>query len=372
MNSISVLAPGRINIIGEHTDYNDGLVLPATINKGTRFRITKNGTASEVNFSAKNVNQTYQFNLYNIQRHSSGWQNYVIGVVAEILKLNKSLKGFDAEFEGDVPIGSGLSSSASLECGLAYGLNQLFDLELDPWQLITLCQAAEHNYVGTKCGIMDQFASIMGRKDRVMLLDCRSLKYNYFPLDLQKFQLILLNTNVTHALANSAYNTRITECKEAVDRINKIGHNLRSLRDISLELLEKSKHVLDQNHYLRCKHVITENDRVLRASKALKENNFEELGQLMYQSHLSLKKDYEVSCEELDFLVDYTKDKDYILGSRMMGGGFGGCTINLVEKSRIADLKAQVKIAYEEKFKTEMSIYELSIEHGTACNSSSI
>jgi len=357
-------APGRINLIGEHTDYNEGFVLPAAIDKTTVVKLKKNEHSSVCHFVAKNVNQSYDFDLNDYQPISSGWQNYVMGVVAELQKLGANLSGFDCEFEGNVPIGSGMSSSAALECSLAYGLNELFDLGFDKWQLIKAAQMAEHHFVGIKCGIMDQFASVMGKKNQVMRLDCRSLEFEYFPLDLGNYQLLLLNTNVSHQLADSEYNKRRTECEEGVAILKQKYPQVQSLRDATYEMLLTMMPKMPGNVASRCRHIITENARVITATNALIEKNFTTLGNLLYQSHDSLQNDYQVSCKELDYLVQQSKDKSYILGSRMMGGGFGGCTINLIEKQFVPAYIEEISIDYHQQFGIELTPYSVSIENG--------
>ena len=358
-------APGRINIIGEHTDYNDGFVLPASIDKGCTFKLEANVNPDMVSVRADNMGETFEFNLKNFEPlQSGGWPNYVMGVVHELQKLGAEVKGFVGSFNGNVPIGSGMSSSAALECSLAIGLNALFNLNLDKWQLIKASQMAEHNYVGIKCGIMDQFTSVMGKKDQVVLLDCRSLEYEYHPLKLGNYQLLLLNTNVSHELASSEYNTRRAECQEGVKLINRSYKNVQSLRDSDMKMLKAIQPLSDGNVFQRCRHVIKENDRVIKAIRALGENDLVHLGQLLYQSHQSLSGDYQVSCRELDFLVDFTKDIDFVLGSRMMGGGFGGCTINIVIKNKVDEFVEKASLAYQSIFGIELTPYEVSIEDG--------
>jgi len=362
--SITSQAPGRINIIGEHTDYNEGFVLPAAIDKKTVFTLKENGTKDRANIHAIDVAETYSFSLNNFQPIEAGWQNYVMGVVSELQKLGANLPGFDGQFEGNVPIGGGMSSSAALTCSLAYGLNELFALGLDKWQLIKAAQMAEHNFAKTKCGIMDQFASMMGKQNQVMLLDCRSLEFSYFPFDLGDYQLLLLNTNVTHSLAASGYNTRRDECELGVSTIQKSFPHVKSLRDVSLEMLQQCREAMPATIFKRCQHIITENARVLEATVALKKKDFQRLGDLMYQSHQSLQDDYAVSCPELDYLVHETRDKDYILGSRMMGGGFGGCTLSIIEKKQAARFIALAADHYRKQFGMELSPYSVSIENG--------
>lgn len=364
IQEITAYSRGRINIIGEHTDYNDGFVLPAAIDKKTVVTIRRNGDDSICNITAENKSESHQFDLKNYSRIKSGWQNYVMGVVHELEKIGGKLKGFDASFSGDVPIGSGMSSSAALECSFAYALNELFELGFDKMQMIKASQMAEHNFVGIKCGIMDQFASMMGRKDKVMLLDCRSLEYQYFPLELGEHQLLLLNTNVSHSLADSAYNERRAQCQEGLQILKKQSSDVKSLRDVTKEMLEEVKSSMNPIVYNRCKHVVGENQRVLAATAAMRYGQLEELGKLIYASHHSLQHDYEVSCKELDFLVEETKDKAFILGSRMMGAGFGGCTINLIDKQFVSGFIAEITEKYFEKYKIELTPFEVSIEDG--------
>lgn len=364
LESIEVQSPGRINIIGEHTDYNDGFVLPAAVDKKTVFRLRRNGTFGQCSITALNLGESITFDLGHFSRQNSGWPNYVLGVVHELQNLGARLEGFDGNFEGDVPIGSGMSSSAALECSLAFALNELFALGFDRWQLIRASQMAEHHFVGIKCGIMDQFASMMGRKNEVMLLDCRSLEFHYFPLELGRYQLLLLNTNVSHALASSEYNTRRAECEEGVDFLKRVYPEIRNLRDVSLDQLNREQYRMPERIYRRCRHVVSENARVLEATEVLKAGDFDRLGTLIYQSHDSLQHDYEVSCPELDFLVEQTKDKLYISGSRMMGGGFGGCTINLIESARTENFIDEISGRYEAAFGRSLSPYTVSIEDG--------
>lgn len=362
--AITVQAPGRINIIGEHTDYNNGFVLPAAIDKKTVFQIQTNNTASQVNVYAANVKERFSFQLTDFQPLSSGWQNYVMGVVHELQQLGAKMTGFDCKFEGDVPIGSGMSSSASLECSLAYGLNELFNLGFDKWQLIKAAQMAEHHFVGIKCGIMDQFASMMGKTNQVMLLDCRSLEFQYYPLELGAYEILLLNTKVTHSLADSQYNQRRADCEEGVKLIQKTHPKVNSLRDVSDKMLLSLKHKLPERIHRRCHHVIMENHRVIKAAAALTKGQHNELGQLLYQSHLSLQNNYEVSCPELDFLVQHTFEKDFVLGSRMMGGGFGGCTINIVDRKLTPTFIEKISQAYHRQFGIDLEVYKVSIEDG--------
>ncbi len=361
---VIVQAPGRINIIGDHTDYNDGFVLPAAVDKKTVMKVSLNGTLSTVNLTALNFDEHFTFDLSEFQPLASGWQNYLMGVVSELQALGARLQGFDAVFRGDVPIGSGMSSSASLECSLAFALNQLFDLGHDRPVLAKVGQQAEHHFVGMKCGIMDQFASVMGKKDQVLLLDCRSLEYQYYPASMNPYTIVLLNSNVTHELASSEYNTRREECEESIELLKAHNPNLINLRDLSLSKLEEFKSSLPDILYHRCRHVLSENDRVLKTTTALADANFAAVGKLLYGSHHSLRNDYQVSCEEIDFLVDQTKALDYVLGSRMMGGGFGGCTISLVHQDKVEVFIDLMDQKYFECHARHITPYLVSIEDG--------
>lgn len=357
-------SPGRINLIGEHTDYNDGFVLPAAIDKTTTVRLWLNGSESRCTFTAGNVGESYTFDLNQIQPLERGWQNYVMGVVAELQNIGAEFKGFDCQFEGDVPIGSGMSSSAALECSLAFGLNELFALGFDRWQLIKASQKAEHNYVGIMSGIMDQFASMMGKANHAMLLDCRSLEFEYFPLELGNYELLLLNTNVSHALADSAYNKRRQECEEGVAVLSQSFPEVRALRDAKLDMLAQVKTSLSPEAYKRSYHVITEIERVFKTTEALKQHDFQQVGANLYASHHSLQHDFEVSCEELDFLVDLSQTVPYVLGSRMMGGGFGGCTLNLIEKEAVPTFIELASEQYRTKFGVDLTPYQVLVGDG--------
>ncbi len=353
---------GRINLIGEHTDYNEGWVLPASIDKYTTVLLSKNDKGFSSAFSL-DFNQTYEFIFDTKQKHQ-GWESYILGVVIEMKKKGASIEHFDVLITGDVPLGAGLSSSASLECALALGLNELFSCNFSKKELAHICQMAEHHFAGVQCGIMDQFASIMGKENHCLFLDCKTLDVEYIPLDLKNYTLLLCNTNVSHSLADSEYNTRRKQCEEGVHILQKINPNINSLRDISISFLYEHKNELKDIIFQRCLYVIEENERVHQSIIALKNNNINALGQLMYKSHQGLSKKYEVSCEELDFLVDVTLDKKYILGARMMGGGFGGCTINIIQKNKINEFVQETNEKYYKRFKKEITPYIVTIGNG--------
>lgn len=356
-------SPGRINLIGEHTDYNQGFVLPAAIDKYIYLGFAKNasGTCRVYSLDFKEE-ETFSLNELKPRK---GWINFVMGVAAQLLQAGHKLEGFDCVFGGDIPIGAGLSSSAALENGVGLGLSELFELNIKKLDLVRYSQQAEHAFAGVNCGIMDMFASMMGKKDQVIRLDCRSLEHSYFPLELGDFQLLLCNTKVAHTLAESAYNKRREECQEGVSQVKQRFPEVKSLRDVTPQMLEKAKGEMAPLVYQRCAYVIRENERVITTCLALADDDLEAVGHLLYGSHKGLSEAYEVSCPELDFLVDYTRDLPYVLGARMMGGGFGGCTLNLLKKSATKEFIASITGAYLEKFGLQMETYEVNVADGT-------
>jgi galactokinase len=362
---IIVRSPGRVNIIGEHTDYNDGFVLPAAIDKAAYLAISVRDD-DEIHLWADDLQEDCTINLQEIKpAGKNNWPNYILGVVAQFHKKEIALKGFNAVLKSDVPIGAGVSSSAAIECATAFALNELFQAGLHRRELILMAQKAEHEYAGVMCGIMDQFASLMGKKDKVIKLDCRSLAYDYVPFKLGGIKILLLNTNVKHSLASSEYNTRRKECEEGVKWIRDQLPEVYSLRDVSRPMLEQF--VLPKNElvYRRCLFVVEEIERLLKGCEDLEQGNIDSLGQKMLATHAGLSKQYEVSCKELNFLVDQVKGDPGVLGARMMGGGFGGCTINLVKEEAIERLIAMIKDSYEEEMGLPLTYYVASIEDGT-------
>ncbi len=361
-----ILSPGRINFIGEHTDYNNGFVLPTAIDKKVIFSFEKNGTDTQCKVYSATYDKILDFELNSLKPSDNEWENYILGVISELLKITDRVRGFNCIIKSELPIGAGVSSSAALECGLAFGLNKLFDLELPKITLVELSQRAEHNYVGTKCGIMDQFASIMSEEGKVILLDCMSQVHRLIAANFEPYKILLLNTNVSHNLASSEYNTRREECEEVVAIISSKYKNVRSLRDINKSILKEFKKELSPKLMQRASYVIEENGRVLQASESLEKGNLKRFGELMYQSHRGLQHQYEVSCKELDFLVDFSENKDQIIGSRMMGGGFGGCTINLIHENSIDDYVSTVKKAYKDRFKIDLTSFITVPSQGTS------
>lgn len=348
--AVFVESPGRINLIGEHTDYNHGFVMPTAIDKKIYFELRKNDTPASCFIYSETFNSRLNFDLKTIEKSSSTWENYILGVVNELQKRGKKLEGFDCFIKSELSIGAGISSSAALECGLASGLNKLFELNLSKQEIVNLSQAAENNFVGSQCGIMDQYASVMSTKDHLILLDCLSLEAEFIPANFKSCKILLINSRVSHSIADSEYNTRRKECESGLKIIQDQYEEIATLRDVTLELLASCKPRLSEKQYNRVLYVLQENIRVLEAANFMKLGNLQAFGKLMYQSHYGLRDLYEVSCKELDFLVEFSEEKDFIYGSRMMGGGFGGCTINLIEEAHIANFSAEVKIAYQKEF----------------------
>ncbi|CAM3590060.1 galactokinase [Zobellia roscoffensis] len=360
-----ISSPGRINLIGEHTDYNMGYVLPTAIEKNITFSFKKNGSDNQCHVYSKTYDTGFEIDLNTIAVSKVEWENYILGVLNEISKRTDKVRGFDCIVESNLPTGSGLSSSAALECGLAFGLNEMFDLGLSKIEMVQLSQTAEHTYVGTQCGIMDQFASVMSEAGNVILLDCRSLEYKHIPIDLNPYKIILLNTKVSHNLASSEYNTRKQECEQGVAVIQKKNSNVKSLRDVDEEMLLAFKDDMNPIVYNRCSFIVKENDRVLEMVEALKQNNLKEVGQILYKAHDGISKEYEVSCPESDFLVDFSKNNNQVLGARQTGGGFGGCTLNIVHESAVGDFVSAATKAYKDKFDITLEAFEVRPSGGT-------
>ncbi len=361
---LMIKSPGRINLIGEHTDYNDGFVFPATIDKYIYVAIAKSGKSYSSAYSI-DFDESIVIDLNKLVKTEKGsWKNYVIGVVAGIVEKTNLQDNFNLVFGGDIPIGAGLSSSAALENGIVYGLNKLFDLELDSNEMMNISIEAEHNFAGVNCGIMDQFSNLHGKKDNAILLDCADLSYKHIPIQLDKYSLLLINTNVKHQLSDSPYNQRKQACKTGFETIKKHYPAISSLSRATIEQLDSVKSGVTEEVYNRCLYVIEENARVLKAKKAMEQRDWKELGKQLFDSHKGLSELYEVSCDELDFLVDLAKQEQGVLGSRMMGGGFGGCTINLIETISIDRFIDKVKFEYREKYGHYPDFYPVNIVDG--------
>jgi len=357
---LMVFAPGRINLIGEHTDYNDGYVFPAAINKGIVLAIQKNDRNLSTVF-AINKNDFYEFELKNIKPiKNGGWRNYILGVISGILDLGYKLENFDVAFAGNVPGGAGLSSSAALENSVVFALNELFNLNLTKKQMIFISQKAEHDFAGVKCGIMDQYASMFGLKKSALLLDCKTVSSTPFKINFKDYKLMLINTNVKHDLSESAYNDRRVVCEAVSKKLN-----ISALREATVEDLNNIKEQLKEENYQKALYVIEENLRVHEFAKHTDKGNLEMLGKLLNQSHHGLSKKYKVSCEELDFLATLARDNPNVLGARMMGGGFGGCTINLVLKSEFKKFKKEVSNKFQKKFGRACTVYKVKLSQGT-------
>ncbi len=357
-------SPGRINLIGEHTDYNGGFVFPGAVDKGMIIEIKPNGTDLVKAYSI-DLKDYVEFGLNEEDAPRASWARYIFGVCREMIKRGVEVKGFNTAFAGDVPLGAGMSSSAALESAYAYAINDLFgDNKIDKFELAKVGQATEHNYIGVKCGIMDQFASVFGKEGSLMRLDCRSLEYQYFPFKPEGYRLVLVDSVVKHELASSAYNKRRQSCENVVAAIAKKHEGVEFLRDCTLEMLAEVKEEVSAEDYMRAEYVIEEIQRVLDVCDALEKGDYETVGQKMYETHHGMSKKYEVSCEELDFLNDVAFDCG-VTGSRVMGGGFGGCTINLVKNELYETFITTAKERFKEKFGRSPKVYDVVISDGS-------
>jgi galactokinase len=356
-------SPGRINLIGEHTDYNGGFVLPGAIDKAMYAVIKPNGT-DKVRAYALDLNESSEFGLKEEDKPKEGWAKFIFGVCREMIKKGKEIPGFDIIISGDVPLGAGMSSSAALESAVGFALNDQYKLGFNRQELALIGQATEHNYVGVKCGIMDQFASCLGKEGSLIRLDCRSLEYEYVPFSPKGYQLVLINTCVEHNLAvGGEYNKRRESCERVVAEIAKNHPEVKLLRDTNLDQLKEVKDKVDETDYIRSEFVIEEIQRLLDTCEALKKDDYETVGKKMYETHEGLSKKYTVSCPELDFLNDQAK-KYGVTGSRVMGGGFGGCTINLVKEDKVGEFIKKATEAYEKQFNLKAKVYDVVIQDG--------
>lgn len=360
----TVLSPGRINIIGEHIDYNDGYVLPAAIDKVICFAFEKNNTKTS-KIIAIDLNEEFEIDLtQEVKLSDVVWTNYIRGVIKQLQDNGFSFDGFNCVFSSNIPVGSGLSSSAALECGMIFGIKSLFDLKIEKKDISLLGQKAEH-WVGINCGIMDQFSSVHGLENKVIQLDCNNLDFEYHNADFKDYSLILFDSNVKHSLFTSEYNTRRIECEEGLSIIKSHFPEVKSFRDATEEQVLSLKDKMTEKVFSRVHFVVKEINRVIKACKALDEGNIELLGKLLFETHYGLSQEYEVSCEELDMLVDTAKEDDAIVGSRLMGGGFGGCTINLVKKGNENEVKRKFSKLYLDTFGIELKFYDVKISNGT-------
>ena len=355
-------SPGRINLIGEHTDYNGGFVFPGAIDKGMVAELKINGT-DKVRAYSIDLKDYVEFGLNEEDAPRASWARYIFGVCREIIKRGGKIAGFNTACAGDVPLGAGMSSSAALESTYAFALNDMFNCGIDKFELAKIGQATEHNYCGVNCGIMDQFASVFGKAGHLIRLDCRSLEYQYFPFKPEGYRLVLLDSVVKHELASSAYNDRRKSCENVVAAIQKEHPHVEFLRDANMSMLDEVKEEVSAEDYMRAEYVIGEVQRVLDVCDALEQGDYETVGQKMYETHHGMSKLYEVSCEELDFLNDIAKECG-VTGSRVMGGGFGGCTINLVKDELYDAFVEKAKAEYKTKFGRLPKVYDVVIADG--------
>jgi galactokinase len=359
------LAPGRINIIGEHVDYSDGFVLPAAIDKYICFAVKKVDHSESCTFFAKDFNDSFSFSISQKQIPvSQTWVNYLLGVFNVIQESGKEIGGLQIAFSSTIPMGSGLSSSAALECGFAFILNQIFDLNLTKKDLALIGQKSEHTFVGVKCGIMDQFASVFGKQHQVIMLDCNSLEHQYFEANIEGYSLVLFDSCVKHTHLTSGYNDRRKEVDKGKKILWKNFPEVEKFRDFSFSMLDEVRAEIGETSYKRCLYLLKEIKRVEKAAKALSEGDVKYLGTLLTETHSGLSTEFEVSCEELDFMVEETLKENGVLGARIMGGGFGGCSINLIKNENVDDVIEKIAQKYKVDFGIEMRVYRVKISDG--------
>ena len=360
---LMVKSPGRINLIGEHTDYNNGFVLPAAIDKFILVAIQKRDD-DEIHLYSNEFKETAATTLQNLTTPGKQWPVYILGVVDQLQKARHKVGGFNLIVDGDVPIGAGMSSSAAVECASIFALNELFDLGIYKMDMVKMAQKAEHEFARVMCGIMDQFASMFGKEGMVINLDCETLKYEYVPIDLNGLTILLFDSGVKHSLASSEYNVRRQQCETGVNLVQKGEPQVKSLRNVTMPMLEK--YVKDELIFKRCKYVVEEIARLQIACEDLKNGAMQAFGKKMFATHEGLKNLYEVSCTELDVLVDAVKNNPDVLGARLMGGGFGGCTINLVKEAAAEEIIKQTTEKYKQQTGKDLTTYRVAIKNGTA------
>ncbi|MCX6331354.1 MAG: galactokinase [Bacteroidetes bacterium] len=371
--TLVVQSPGRINLIGEHTDYNHGFVLPAAIDKCVEVAVAKR-TDGTIHMYALDLNELVILQANALQPHPTTWVNYIIGVVVQAQKYLASSShelnnGFDICLQGDIPIGAGLSSSAAVECAVLFALNEMYALRLTKMQMALMTQQSEHEFAGVKCGIMDMYASLHGKKDQVMLLDCANLESTYYPLVLKGYQIVLLDTQIKHELASTEYNSRRIECEKGIQFIQQKYPAVKTFRDVSAtqvaECLKNNPSLNGTKVYERCKYVVEEIQRVQLAVKDLLAGDIAAFGQKMFATHQGLSELYDVSCPELDILVNAVTGNPHVVGARMMGGGFGGCTINIIKETEVDHIINAVSSLYTQQTKRQLKVYPVQIEQGT-------
>lgn len=361
---IIVRSPGRINLIGEHTDYNEGFVLPSAVDRAIYLAVgPAKGFGATI--TSLDFRDDFSFDVRSPGRSEKPWANYLVGIVNELVKAGYAVDGFNCVYAGDIPIGAGMSSSAAVEAGLAFALDRIFSLEIERTELARIAQRSENDFVGVRCGIMDQFANLLSKGSSALYLDCRSLEYEHIPFVSKDLEFILCDSGVKHSLASSEYNLRREQCETGVRILRKHVPGIRSLRDAGIDILREHEDEMGPTVFKRCKYVIEENKRVNTAGIFLKDNDYVRFGGLLYLSHRGLKDEYEVTCSELDLLVDEASKIDGVLGSRMMGGGFGGCTLNLVERDSAGEFRKEISRAYSDKIGKAPKLYECTLVPGT-------
>lgn len=364
-NPLIAFAPGRINLIGEHTDYQEGLVFPAAVKQGIFVAIGRN-QEGYCRLYSLDFDEEYTFSLDSISPQKGHWVNYVMGMLSQLKQSGFAPQSFDMVIGGTIPVGAGLSSSAALSIAIGTAITSLFNYQVSKKSLVLYAQKSEHLYAGVNCGIMDPYASAFGKKSHALLLDCRNNSHEEIPIDLGHFQLVLVNSKVKHSLADSAYNKRRMACEESVEILKIEFPEIKTLRDIAISDLEKVEKILPEELFPKAKHVITENHRVFEAAESLRRRDLLTFGKLLNASHASLSTDYEVSCAELDFLASQALGMPQVLGSRMMGGGFGGCTLNLVDKEFLVEFKNQIQNSYQKAFGIIPDFIEVELSDGAS------